>query len=334
MADPREMDELESAASELVYQTIQNAAMGTERTKQQYEEYRLGVSNLGHCRQYAKLLIEQTPFTDERDKTAAWVGTVLGDAIENQLAVEHPEWLFQHEVVFPIPSGGEVNAHPDIVVPASAATEEHPQGVRDLKSKAELETVKRYGQTQQQRFQLHAYAAALIEEGILDPEKPIWLADIFFDRSAKGGLDGFVAKPYVIGEWYDPSVVMQIDQWVEDVKYAVMQGQDASRDMPREWCAAWCEFYRACRGEDTDAEGLITDPEVVAAVETYREASALESQAKRMKNSAQIVLNRVEGGSTGDFTIRWVEVGPADVSYRRNAYRKLSITPITKKVKN
>lgn len=324
----RQMDERETWASEVIYGAIQAASNNTARTKQQYEEFRLGVSNLGHCRQYAKLLIEQTPFSDQRDSTAAFYGTVIGDAIETRMAIDHPEWLYQHETTFHIPGGGEINGHPDIVIPATAATEEQPQSVLDLKSKAELETVRRYGQSLQQHYQLHCYAAGLIAEGILDGSRPIWLADVFFDRSAKMGITGHVEKPYVIGEWYDPEVINQIDEWINDVKYAVIHHEDASRDLPREFCWSFCEYATTCRGNDTDVEGLIEDQEVIAAVEAYTEGGAMITDGKRMQNSAKIALNRLDrGGSTGTHTVRWVEVSGSQGRYVEptQPYRKLDI---------
>ena len=318
------MTDPELVAARVVYRAIQDASNGTDRSKQQ-QSFMLGVSNFGHCREYARRLMLQQPTTDERDATAAFVGTVLGDAIERQMKKDHPDWLFQHSTVFRIPSGGKVGGHPDIVIPAAVATDEFPQGVWDLKSKDGLDIVKRYGQNQQQRFQLHCYAKALIDEGILDDTKPIWLCDVYYDRSAK------THEAFAIGEWYDPVVIEYVDDWINDVKYAVLHNEETSRDKPREFCASWCEYFTACRGQDTDVQGLIEDPEVITAVDMYQEALDMERTAKRLKNSAQIALNRIEGGSTGTHTVRWVEVAGGHVEFDRAPYKKLSITPIRSK---
>lgn len=314
---------LEKRFSSLVYGAIQDSSNNTDRSKQQ-QSFRLGVSNIGHCRQYAKYITEQREFTDVRDKTAAFYGTVLGDAIETQLAKDHPDWLYQHSTVFEIPSGGQIAGHPDVVIPASAATEEHPQGVLDLKSKAELDTVRRIGRTQQQDFQLTMYAKACIDEGLLDPTEPIYLTNVFFDRAAKGG--GMM--PYSITTEYDERTLETIDEWIGDVKYAVVHGQDASRDLPREFCAAYCEYFTTCRSEDTDAEGLLTDPNVLAAVDMYREGGAMEREGRRLKDSAKVTLKGVSG-STGEFVVRPVEVGPAEMkAYTRAGFVKLDIRPV------
>lgn len=320
MLEERPMSEIEASASASVYDAIQNASNGTDRSKQQQDFY-IGVSNLGHCKQYAKLLMTQTPFSDERDKTPAFFGSVSGDAIEAQLRLDHPDWLIQGNATFHLPSGGEVGGHFDVVVTADAATEEHPQGVRDLKSKDKLATVKRMGQSRQQLFQLHGYAKAGIDAGLFDLTKPIYVMNIFYDRS------GSDREPYTIASVYDPDVVTFIDEWVNDVKYAVINGEDAEREMPRDWCASWCEYFTVCRGDDTDVEGLIEDPDVVAAINAYAEATKAESAAKKLKTSLKPFLQD-RSGSTGAFKLRWVEIGESEISFTRAAYSKLDIRPV------
>lgn len=344
--DPETLEEmLARIGANMVYGAIQNASNGTDRSKQQ-QEYRMGMSNLGHCRQYATLMTKQVPFSDITDKTAAFIGTVLGQAIEGQLQKEHPDWIFQTEGVFPLISGGEVPGHPDVVIPAKtaptleqfqasveAATDEDgnvdfgkinfPQGVWDLKSKDQLDSIRQYGQTKQQKFQLTGYARAMIQKGILDESQPIWLMDVYFDRS------GSVHEAYAIGHWFDPAVETEIDEWVNDVKYAVIHDEDAKRDMARDWCWSWCEYATVCRSTDTDVQGLVDEPEFLAAVAMDREASALTKRANRLKDSAKKVLEG-RSGSTGEFTVRWIEIDGSKIDYYRKPYKKLDIRPVKK----
>ena len=90
----------ESVASRMVHAAMQAASNGTDRSEQQ-REFKLGASNIGHCRQHAVLMIRQTPPSDERDVTAAFIGTVVGDAIEKQLKVMHPNLVVQEEGLAP-----------------------------------------------------------------------------------------------------------------------------------------------------------------------------------------------------------------------------------------
>jgi len=222
-------------------------------------------------------MMKQTPFSDLRDKTPAFFGTVAGEAIEAQLKIDHPDWVFQESIFFPLPSGGGVPSHPDIVIPFDAQDIEagYYQGVWDGKSKAELETIKKVGPSQQQIFQVHAYAKAAIEAGLLNPDYPIVVGDVYFDRSGKDVI------PHGVMHLYTEDVITFIDEWVNDVKYAVLHNEDASRDMPREWCWSYCEYATACRGHDTDVEGLLESPDIIAAVDMWEEVKALKSEAKK-----------------------------------------------------
>lgn len=332
------MDEFETAAANAVYQAIQNAANGTARSAQA-AEFRLGMSNIGHCQQAAVYMIKQTPATDVRDKSAAFFGTVAGEALENQLQIDHPGWLFQEEGVFAIPSGGELGAHIDIVIPATegvtpeqflaskAEGYEGPelfiQGIWDLKSKDKLDVIKKYGPSKQQVFQVSGYAAAMIDKGVLDGTKPIWISDVYFDRS------GAQHEAYSFGWFYDPAVLNEIDDWIHDLKYAVVNNTEALKEKPREWCWSYCEYATLCRGNDTDAEGLIEDPEILAAVSTYAEAQKAETAAKKLKETLKLSIPAHLSGTTGTHTVRWVEVGATVVKESiRPAYRKLDIRPV------
>jgi len=363
------MDEYEQAAAQVVADTIQNAANGTERSGQA-REFRLGMSNIGHCQQAAVFMIKQTPPSDERKKTAAFFGTVAGEAIERQMKLDHPDWLFQAEGIFPIPSGGELGSHVDIVVPArgSVSPEEFlaskaedyegdevfVQGIWDLKSKDKLDIIRKYGPSKQQVFQVTGYAKAMTEtlllldpatgepttdpdvglpvtdedgvptgETVLDPTKPIWITDVYFDRS--GAQD----EAYSFGWFYDPAVLNEIDDWIHDVKYAVVNNTEALKEKPREWCWSYCEYATLCRGNDTDAEGLIEDPEILTAINTYQQEAEKEREAKKAKEIAKLHIPMEVKGSTGTHNARWVYRNPTEVKAgTRAGYWMLDVRPI------
>lgn len=330
-------------AAKTVYNAIQNASNNTDRSKQQQDMY-IGVSTLGHCRQYAALMMKQTPFTDERDKTAAFMGTVLGDAIEAQLEIDHPEWIIQQKLQYPVEaelmSGGLVDGTADIVIPfeTSATVQEweasqeegydgpnlYIQGIWDNKSKAELETIRKYGPSQQQIFQIHGYAKAAIAAGLLNPDYPIILGDVYFDRS------GSNVTPYGVFHVYTEDVVQQINEWINDVIYAVIHNEDAPRDKTRDWCHNWCEYASVCRGTDTDVTGLIEDPEAIATIEKYAEWSAKETEAKNAKKAMKKTLDMIEPGSTGKYLFRKTWVNGFDVAYTNPGYSKLDVRPVPK----
>lgn len=318
--DPEKLAKIADSFGSLIYTTIQNATNATARSAQQ-ADYRMGVSNLGHCRNLAVLMTKQTPFSDVRDKTAAFFGTVSSEPIELQIKEDHPDFLIQSELVVNLPNGASILGHSDIIIPFTAATEEFPQGVIDLKSKAELETIRKMGRNQQQQFQLDGYAAAAIDAGHLNPDEPIYLTNVFYDRSGKN------QTPYPITTLYDPQGINTIDDWVNDVTYAVLNGEEGSKDQPREWCASYCEYFTVCRGNDTNVQGLIEDPEIIAAIDAYKEGGALESRGKKMKDAVKPILANVNG-STGTWSIKQTEVGATHVAYDRAAYMKTTITKV------
>lgn len=326
-------------AAGAVYDSIQNASDATARSRQARSRV-IGVSNIGHCREYMRMVILDTPDTEVRDKTAAFMGTVTGEAIEAQIKIDHPNWLTQVQLFFPLGEGGTVKGHADVIIPASegCTVEEYResleegydgppryfQGVLDLKSKAELESIRRYGQSQQQRFQVYAYAKAAIEAGYLDPSKPIVVGDIFYDRSGRD------QTPYPIVEEYRESVIHEIDMWMGDVIYAVRNGERASQDKPIEWCERFCELFTACRGGETEARtGLITDEDTVNQVRLYADGAAMARDGDKLKKLAKENLVGVEG-STGDYTVKQVEVGATYVpGFTRAGYTKIDVRKIS-----
>lgn len=343
-----DMDAFDQASATAVYGAIQDASNGTDRSEQQ-RQFRLGASNIGHCQQAAVYMMKQTPPSDERDKSAAFFGTVAGAAIEEQLKKSHPDWIFQAEVVFSIPSGGELGSHPDIIRPAAACVSveefearawfrqareaglvegpEQPeafvQGIDDLKSKDKLDAIKKYGPSRQQKYQLAIYAAAAIDAGLLDPTQPIRLADVYFDRS------GAQHEAYTFGWWYDPAILLEIDDWIHDLKYAVINNAEASKDKSRDWCWSYCEYATLCRGNDTDVEGLIEDEGILATLEAYIKAADEERAWKKHKEALKLSIPDGLSGSTGKHNVRWVYYGPTETKASvRAGYWKLSVTPV------
>lgn len=330
-------------AAQTVYNSIQNASNSTARSKQQQDMY-IGISTLGHCRQYAALMMKQTPFSDVRDKTAAFMGSVLGDAIEAQLKVDNPWWLIQQPLSFPVEAelldGGVVDGTTDILIPweGSATVEEweasmeegyegpalYIQGIWDNKSKAELESIRQYGPSRQQIYQIHAYAKAAIKAGLLNPEHPIVLGDVYFDRSGKN------VTPYGVFHLYTEDVIEQINSWINDVIYAVIHKEDAERDMTRDWCQSYCEYFTVCRGMDTDVTGLIENPEFVATIDRYKELSDIETKAKNAKKELMKSLEDIPSGSTGKWVFRRTTVNGYHVEYDNPGYTKIMITPVPK----
>jgi len=284
----------------------------------QADEGRLGPSDIGFCRQKASLMVKGVDATDAPPKWAAAVGTAVHNYVEAAIKSMFPDWLLGSiddlSVTATLPSGAEISGHPDIVIPTDNT-------VLDIKTVDGFQWIKREGTSQQHKYQRHLYAMGCIQAGIFDDSKPIYVGNIYFDRSGKQ------PEPLAVVEEMDPMLTDEIDSWVGDVIYAVKNGEEASRDIPAAVCERICSHFTACRGALEINEGgeLITDNELVAAVDMYTEARNMEKTAKQMKDEASTRLVGVNG-STGAWQVRWVEVQPSRVeSFDKQGYSRLDI---------
>ena len=289
------------------------------RTKQA-REGKLGPSDVGFCRNKAALVTKEVQPTDSQPKWSAAVGTAIHDYVGAALKAMYPNWLIEEvTVTATLPrTGAQITGTPDIVDVSNNA-------LLDAKTKDGFEEVKRYGTSLNFKMQRHLYVMGAIDAGLLDPDRTIWVGNVYLDRSGKEPI------PHVEVEEWDASFTDEVDQWVEDVIYAVLHGEDASRDIAAARCETFCEFYTACRGglPMSDPEP-ITDPEVVHAIDMYVEGRELEAMGKKLKQQAKPVLNGVNG-SDGRFQVRWTVIPETDVpGYVRAASERLDVRKVRK----
>ena len=269
-----------------------------------------------NCREYVRRMLMQLPFSDdEPDRMAAFVGTAVGDHVEQKMG---EGWKTQQTIVVEMDvdtPGGPVRlnlpGHPDAY---------RRDRVLDLKTTYSLDVKSKYGPSLQQKFQVSLYADALIKAGEVDPDPT--LSVVYMDRSARGG-----SRPVVYSWKFDPTVVEAARSWLGDVFEAMVLGNDAPRDMERHWCMDWCPFATDCRGEDTDVEGLLED-EVAAAARVYMEASKAEREAKVRKDQAKGALVGVSGRTRDGMTVRTVTVPPSFIAEGwRGGYERIYVSP-------
>jgi len=294
------------------------AYMDNSPRSMQADEGRLGPSDIGFCRQKAALMVKGVDATDAPPKWAAAVGTAVHNYVEAAIKGMFPDWLLGSiddlSVTATLPSGAQISGHPDIVIPEANT-------VLDIKTVDGFAWVKREGTSQQHKYQRHLYAMGCLQAGLFDESKPVYVGNIYFDRSGKQ------AEPLAIVEEMDPMLTDEIDSWVGDVIYAVKNHEDASRDIPAAVCERICSHFTACRGalEINNGGELITDNELLAAVDMYTEARNMEKTAKQMKDEASSRLVGVNG-STGAWQVRWVEVQSSRVeAFDKQGYSRLDI---------
>lgn len=258
----------------------------------------IGMSDLGFCRQKALLMLKGVPKSDPDNINAAQIGTAIHAYYGEALRTMFPNWVVEAErLTATFPGGYQVPGTPDLIVPEYNA-------LIDLKTVDGLQKVSKYGPSNSHRYQRFGYALAAIQAGILDGDKPVWVANYYIDRSAREG------GPYFQFEKYDPLLADEISEWISDVVYAAKHGEDASRDIPSAVCKAICSHYSVCRGglEVHDGNEIIDDPDTIALVDLVVKGKAMQKEGERMYDEGRLGLQGING-VTPTHQIRWVEVG-------------------------
>jgi hypothetical protein len=282
----------------------------------------IGPSDLGFCRQKAALMTKGVEQTDSTSIAAAQVGTAVHTYVGEALRAFFPTWIVDSQrVTATFPSGAEVSGTPDIIAPDWNA-------VIDVKTVDGFEWVRREGTSQNHRFQRHAYALGAIQEGLLDPSKTVYVGNLYIDRSGKE------PEPYFVIEEFDYTLSDEIDSWISDVQYAVMNREDASRDIPAPICERICSYYTVCRGNLPVEDGgeVIDDAERLAALAMYVENRDIEKQAAKAKREAQSVLLGTNGVGYVDgkaFQIRWTHINESEVAgFTRAASDRMDVRAV------
>ena len=279
----------------------------------------IGPSSLGFCRQHALLTMQDVAATDADDTWAAVLGTLIGAGIEDAVSLAKPGWSYQVPLSCTLKRGNQgvqatISGHADIVDPDTNT-------VWDVKTKDGFGWVRREPWSQNYLFQTWVYVQAALQAGILDKDRPAYQGLIYVDRS------GGESRPFVtVREWL-PSVEDEIVDWVDDVIYAHIHGEDAQRDIPAPVCERICEKFTACRGglPDKGALGVYEDPFLIDSVRAYRQAVTDEKEAKQLKDAARANLAGVEGIVDG-MQVRWTHVDSTFVpGYEKHGFDRIDV---------
>jgi len=309
------MNEHEQQVADAIYAAMMEFSINSERG-QQAKEFRVGISDLGYCSERTRRMLDQQVPKDT-DMLKAFIGTAIGDHVEQAVLKAYPDVVRQAEVVLRLEHDGhvyDVPGHPDLVFPLDGM-------VLDAKSSSGLSLARRLGADQQKNFQRHGYGYACWEAGMFGdiPVEDVKVGNVWVDRA------GNEQEVHVEIVPLDVSVLEDAARWLSDVIYAYVQGEEARKEPAREVCEVTCGFFDVCRAYDTDVSGLLTDPTVLEAVAMYKEGLALEKQGKKLKEDAKPALKGIEG-STGEFTVRWVHINETEVpASTRRAYDKIDI---------
>jgi len=277
----------------------------------------IGPSDLGWCRQKTVLTMKGTQPSDSKSIWPAVVGTALGEYVEKSIKDTFPTWLVGSidslRVTYTTLGGAEISGTPDVVVPEMNL-------VADLKTKDGFEWELRKGSSTSNKYQRHAYAKGLVAAGILDGDRPVYVANVYIDRS--GGIEMPLSEVQLLDDMLDD----EINQWVEDVIYARLHNEDASRDIAAPICERICEFFTVCRGglpaSDSD---VFTDPDIIEAARMYVEGREMATEGEKQRKAAAKMLSGLNGVADG-WQVRTTEVDATDVpGFYRRGYTKVEV---------
>ena len=323
----------------MITQAVRSHSMNSARTAQSNDN-RLGASEIGMCRSYLWRVLRQEERREEGDTWKAFIGTALGDALERAVAAEFGIVHTQESIVCTLPSGRTVPGHVDVWTEPHAipvppgfvgATDPiaDPGSVWDFKAKDGVLLAERSDEPDRaHKYQIALYHRGLVQAGKIEPDAPAYI--VYVDRSGRQS-DPVVKQVEVTEELFE-----EIDDWIGDAirgvideANGIVKDPEPPRDRPDEWCKVACPFYDNCRGADQYADGLISDPELLGAVDMYREGMALEKQGAARKEEAKGALLGV-AGSTGDFVVSWTHINATSINYERAGYDRLNLKAVKK----
>lgn len=287
-------------------------SMNSARSKQSTERI-LGPSDLGGCRAYLTHMLMESP-REQRSTPpwAAFVGTWVGEGLEQAYVAAHPRSTKQVRIQVDLPSGRHTEGSADVVDPEL-------DGVLDFKSLDGNESMVDGEPPFKNLAQIMVYLLGCIQMGLLT-EEATWNL-VYVDRS------GNEPVPVVLSGTLDMSVIEEMEERISQAEYAAMFHEEPQRDTPIAICESFCEFFRVCRG-DAQPQGLITEPAVVKAADMYLEGAALVKRGNRLRDEAKQVLKGAEG-STGTALVKWTHINSSEVpAYKRKGYDKIEVKAV------
>lgn len=287
-------------------------SMNSARSKQSTERI-LGPSDLGGCRAYLTHMLMDSP--REARSTPPWaafVGTWVGEGLEQAYVAAHTRSAKQVRVSVDLPSGRHTEGTADVV-------DDELDGVLDFKSLDGNESMVDGEPPFKNLAQIMVYLLGCIQMGLLT-ENATWNL-VYVDRS------GAEPVPVVISGTLDMDVIAQMEERISEAEYAAKFLEEPQRDTPIAICESFCEFFKVCRG-DAQPQGLIVETDVIKAADMYLEGAALVKRGNRLRDEAKVVLKGAEG-STGRALVRWTHVNSSDVpAYRRKGYDKIEVKAV------
>lgn len=292
MTNGMELAERGEMIVSLMMSAIEDAQVNAPRTLQSTART-LGLSEIGGCREYLRATIAGLPKDPEKLKWAAFVGTAVGDYVEEVL--KDQTGATTQETVTVRLLDGKISGTGHLDVRWSSTDD-----LVDLKTKAELDTVRREGPPFKHQAQLACYFKALVDASTMTRDGFAHL--VYLDRSGRDD------EPYVWTINWERAelIILALEERLMDVANALARGDDhAPRDEPESYCyAIGCPFYSRCWDGYTPT-GLIDHPEEIRKLEEFDEARAQVKAWTNTRDTKRLELAGVDGVTADGWISRW-----------------------------
>lgn len=324
-----------AAVGTRIFDTLGKAQANAPRSKQSSRRT-LGMSEMGHCREYIRATIAGDPKHEvTRIKLPAYVGTAFGDKAEADLKSELGDTVVtQKKMTVSIPIPNDIEGAEPRTINVSGSLDaaffnwfgDDIDDLIDFKTKDGVGVVRSEGPSFKECAQISGYLIAGIDDGTLRPGSMAHL--VYVDRAGNDKHPWV----YTITEDDARKLLTLVGVRLHEVASAITAkvSQSYLRDMPESWChSVGCPFYDAC-WEGYQPTGEITNVAAIAAMELYDKGRDLAKLGEQYKRQAKAFLNpdaediehRTEGvGPT--FTLKWTDRAyewgiSASIDLRRN----------------
>lgn len=244
-----------------------------------------GWSEVGGCRAYLGFRLDGAWASDEPDGWGAIRGTAIHKHLETILAGLPG---FRTEVTT---SYRGIPGHADLVLIDDTS-------VTDWKT-TKLSNSKLWASSPEvlweKRVQAQGYACGLVDAGELSEDITVRLVVI--------PVDGTFDDWWMHEEPFDRPVADWGADRLDRVRQGQAAGQHLAKDKPYAYCREWCKFFSLCRGQDDPAAAeQITDPELVAAIAAYGEATQQVTALYKDKDRLAEMIRGLRG-TAGEWRI-------------------------------
>ena len=277
------MSETTSSAQPDYLQRMQKELRRYDESRARSMQTEVGLSELLDCQAYIGHKLRGDWATDNPDTWRAIVGSFLHDRVQAVRGAAHPHLRFEVTLAYRGRPGhaDEVDTENDEVTdykfPGSGSAAIWRRDPAAFAPK---------------RAQVHSYAAALVDEGVLTDQCTV--------RVLVAPVDLPFDEWWAHEEPFDRSVADQALDRYETVVRLHEAGAPLSKDKPYSWCERFCEHFTSCRGDDNPRElAEITDAELAAAVERYGELLELIGPLDKEKKKLAPMLKGLHGKARG-----------------------------------